>query len=114
MEQDYFCWVKTSNGPQRRLLQLGDSNDQFILVEAGLKEGDEVVLNPLAFIEEEQTDALKPHDEAKPREPESTESGTESKPPGPSATKPSGDSKKQESKPQAAKPKQADSKSITK
>ncbi len=114
MEQDYFCWVKTSDGPQRRLLQLGDSNDQFILVEAGLKEGDEVVLNPLAFIEEAQTDALKPLDEAKPREPESIKSGTESKPPGPSATKPSSDTKKQQSKPQAAKPKQADSKSTTK
>jgi len=99
MEQGYFCWVKTSDGPQRRLLQLGDSNDQFILVKAGLKEGDEVVLNPLAFIEEAQTDALKPLDEAKPRERDSTESGTKSKPPGPSAIKPSIDTKKQESKP---------------
>ena len=84
-------------------MQLGDSNNQFIVVEAGLKEGDEVVLNPLAFIEEAQTDALKPLDEAKPREPDSIESGTESKS--------SSDTKKQKSKPQAAKPKQADSQS---
>jgi len=103
MEQEYFCWVKTSDGPQRRVVQLGDSNDQFILVEAGLKQGDEVVLNPRAFIEEAQTDALKPLDEAKPWEPDSTASGAKSKPPGPSAAKPSGDSKKQESKPQAPK-----------
>ena len=47
-----FCWVKTAEGAQRRSLQLGDSNDVFIVVEAGLKEGDEVVLNPTAFLEE--------------------------------------------------------------
>lgn len=104
MEEEYFCWVKTSEGPQRRQLQLGDSNDQFILVEARLKEGDEAVLNPLALIEEAQTDALKPLDEAKPREPDSTESGTKSNPPGPSSTAPFGDPKKQGPKPQAAKP----------
>jgi multidrug efflux pump subunit AcrA (membrane-fusion protein) len=102
MEQQYFCWVKAADGPQRRSLQLGDSNNQFIIIEAGLKEGDEVVLNPITFIEEAQTGALKPLDEAKPREPDSIESGSESKPPGPSATKPSIDSKKQESAPQAA------------
>ncbi|MHC4310704.1 MAG: hypothetical protein ACYSSN_12255, partial [Planctomycetota bacterium] len=94
----------------RRSLKLGDTNDVFTVVKAGLKEGDKVVLNPLAF-EEEQTEVLKPLDEAKPREPQSPESGTKSKPPGPSATKPSGDSNKQKSKPQATKPKQADSQS---
>jgi len=100
-KHEYFCWIKTANGPQRRSLQLGDSNNQFIIVEAGLKEGDEVVLNPLAFIEEAQTEALKPLDEAKPRQPDSIESGPESKLPGPSTIEPSGDTKKQESKPQA-------------
>ncbi len=43
------CWVKTAKGPQRCTLKLGDSNDVFTVVEAGLKEGDEVLLNPLAF-----------------------------------------------------------------
>jgi len=71
-----FCWVKTAEGTKRRSLGLGDTNDQSIVVEAGLKEGDEVVLNPLAFIEEAQTLVLKPLDEAKPREPDSDESGT--------------------------------------
>ena len=98
-----FCWVKTAEGAERRSLGLGDTNDLFTVVEAGLKEGDQVMLNSFAF-EEAQTEVLKPLDEAKPREPGSTESGTESKPPGPSATKPSSDSKKRESKPQAAKP----------
>jgi hypothetical protein len=109
-----FCWVKTAEGAKRRSLKLGDTDDSFIVVKAGLKEADEVVLNPLAFIEEAQSEVLKPLDEAKPREPESPESGIKSKPPGPGATKPSIDSKKQESKPQAVKPKQADSQSKTK
>jgi HlyD family secretion protein len=108
-DEEYSCWVKTADGPQRRTLQLGDSNNQFIVVEAGVTEGDKVVLNPLAFIEEAQTEALKPLDESKPRESDSIESASGSKPAGPGAVKPSSDTKKQESKPQAAKPKQADS-----
>ncbi len=75
-----FCWVKTAKGAQRRSLRLGDTNDVFTVVKAGLKEGDEVVLNSLALIENTPTDAPKPSDE----------------------TKPPSDSKKQESKPQAA------------
>ena len=39
------------------------------------------MLDPLASIEEAQTEALKPFDEAKPREPDSDESGTESRQP---------------------------------
>jgi multidrug efflux pump subunit AcrA (membrane-fusion protein) len=54
-----FCWVKTAEGTQRRPLQLGDSNDVFIVVESGVKEGDEVVLNPTALIEEAEAEALK-------------------------------------------------------
>ncbi len=41
-----FCWVKTAEEVRRRPLQLGDTDDVFIVVEAGLEEGDEVVLNP--------------------------------------------------------------------
>lgn len=78
-EQGDFCWVKTAERPTRRTLQLGDSNDVFIVVTAGLKEGDEVVLNPTAFIEEAQTKVLQTLDEAQRREPDSTESSTESK-----------------------------------
>jgi len=99
-----FCWVKTAEGAKRRSLRLGDTNDVFTVVKAGLKEGDKVVLNPLAF-EETQTEVLKPRDKAKPREPDSIESGIKSKPPS--------NSNKQKSKPQAVKPKQVDSQSTT-
>ena len=57
---EFFCWVKTTGQPQRRALKLGASNDQFIVVESGLDEGDEVVEDPLAYIEEAQKEALKP------------------------------------------------------
>ncbi len=68
-KEGYACWVKTAKGTQRRALELGDSSEMFILVEAGLKEGDEVVLDPLAFIEEAQTEVAKMLDDAKPSEP---------------------------------------------
>jgi multidrug efflux pump subunit AcrA (membrane-fusion protein) len=75
-EEGNFCWVKTPQGAQRRMLGLGDSNDVFTVVEKGLKEGDQVVLNPLAF--EEPTAAVrKTLDQATPQEPDSAESGIE-------------------------------------
>ncbi|MBI1310226.1 HlyD family efflux transporter periplasmic adaptor subunit [bacterium] len=56
----FFCWVQTSNGPQRRTLELGDTNDQFIVVKSGLSEGDEVILNPRDTVEEASEESLKP------------------------------------------------------
>jgi hypothetical protein len=96
-----FCWVKTPEGPQRRSLKLGDTNKVFTVVEAGLKEGDEVALNPYAF-EGPQAEVLKSSAKAKKSKRESSEPAIESRP--------SGDSKKHESEPQAAKPKKANSK----
>ncbi len=64
-----FCWVRTTKGAKRRALQLGDTNDSFIVVKAGLKEGEKVVLNPLAFIEQAQNEVLKPLEDAKLPEP---------------------------------------------
>lgn len=54
-----LCWVKTATGTERRLLKLGDSNDIFIIVESGLKEGDQVILNPLQIIEDAKGEALR-------------------------------------------------------
>ncbi|PHS17439.1 MAG: hypothetical protein COA78_03065 [Blastopirellula sp.] len=55
--QGYACWVETKQGTQRRTLQLGDSSDMFIVVESGVIEGDQVILDPLAYIEEAQIEA---------------------------------------------------------
>ncbi|MHC4297821.1 MAG: hypothetical protein ACYS7Y_11010 [Planctomycetota bacterium] len=52
--QGDFCWVKTTEATERRSLQLGDTDDHFIVVETGVAEGDEVVLDPLASIAEAQ------------------------------------------------------------
>ena len=71
-----FCWLPSAGGTERRSLSLGDSNDQYIVVEAGLEEGDQVVLNPLDLIEEAQREALKLPEEREPPDPDSDDSGT--------------------------------------
>ena len=48
----YFAWVATDNGPERRPLVLGYSNDQVVEVKDGVAPGDHVVLNPRAVVEE--------------------------------------------------------------
>lgn len=55
-----FCWVKNAAKIEKRLIALGDSNDIFVVVTAGISEGEDVVLNPLAYIDQAQTEALKP------------------------------------------------------
>ena len=59
-EKQFYCWVKTPTGTARRQLKLGDSNDQFIVVKDGVAEGEDVILNPRALVDEAQMDALKP------------------------------------------------------
>lgn len=61
----YMCWVKTSQGIKKRVIELGDTNDEFTIVTAGLSERDEVVLNPTAYLEEAQTEAMKPIKDSK-------------------------------------------------
>lgn len=51
-DEGSFCWIQTKQGTERRLIELGDSNDVFIIVKGGLNEGDSVVLNPMQVIEE--------------------------------------------------------------
>lgn len=46
-EQTY-CWIQTPDGPERREIVTGDSNDVFTIAVEGLQEGDEVLLNPYA------------------------------------------------------------------
>ena len=104
-----FCWVKTAEGAQRRSLGLGSTNDVFTVVKAGLKEGDEVMLNPLAFMEEAQKDALKTFEETKRDERDSAGSAGKRKPEDASSGKPAGDSQLEKAKKKTAKP-QADSK----
>jgi HlyD family secretion protein len=59
-EEGFFCWVSNGEKVEMRKVELGDTNDEFTVVKAGLKEGDQVVLNPTAFIEDAQRQALRP------------------------------------------------------
>jgi RND family efflux transporter MFP subunit len=61
----FLCWVKTAGSVQKRVIELGDTNDEFTVVTAGLQEGDKVVLNPSAFIDEAQLEAMRPKKESK-------------------------------------------------
>ena len=63
-ERGRFCWVKTGEKIEKRRLKLGDSNDVFIEVKDGLREGEQVVLNPLAMIKEAQDEAQSTVDSA--------------------------------------------------
>ncbi len=58
-----FCWVKTAEGARRRALELGETNDVFTVIKAGVEEGDEVFLNPHAF-EGKKAGVVKPLDKA--------------------------------------------------
>lgn len=40
-----YCWVQTAKGPERRLVELGDTDEVYWIVNKGLREGDEVLLN---------------------------------------------------------------------
>ena len=53
----HACWVKRGDRVERRSVKPGDSNDMFIVVETGVTEGDEVILDPLAHIEAAQIEA---------------------------------------------------------
>jgi len=84
-----FCWINTPLGIQKQTLQTGENNDKFVEVLSGLAAGQEVVLNPLAFITEAQQEALKITGSAKTAGDESSETGK----PGDSAKSKSGTSK---------------------
>lgn len=50
--EGFACWVENDHGFERHLLSLGDTNDEFTVVQDGLAPGDRIVLNPSAFVEE--------------------------------------------------------------
>jgi HlyD family secretion protein len=54
---DKYCYVLASVVPERRQVELGDFNSDFVVVKSGLKEGERVLLNPprMAQAPEKQT-----------------------------------------------------------
>jgi HlyD family secretion protein len=51
-KNQFFCWVKEGEASSRRPLKLGRTNDKLIEVIDGVKEGDIVLRNPRAMLEE--------------------------------------------------------------
>jgi hypothetical protein len=62
------------------LVKVGDTNDQFSIILDGLSESDEVVLNPLAYIDEAQELAME-LDQGGRKESETSKDTTKSKSP---------------------------------
>ena len=56
IEDDTWCYVRSTGGVERRLIKLGRSNDKFVEIREGLTEGDEVVLNPTAVTDDEASE----------------------------------------------------------
>ena len=61
----FFSWIQTEKGPERRPLVLGQSNDQDIEIKDGLKVGDVVLLNPRAVVPEARESDLNREDSSK-------------------------------------------------
>lgn len=61
-----YCWVQEFDGPSRREISIGDSNDVFTVVTDGLLEGDKVLLNPYAHEApvQDESEAVQPDDES--------------------------------------------------
>jgi multidrug efflux pump subunit AcrA (membrane-fusion protein) len=52
----FFGYVQTPDGPQKRELLLGLSNDKFVEVQDGVIEGEEILMNPRAVMSEQIND----------------------------------------------------------
>lgn len=88
----FFGYVQSADGPQKRELLLGLSNDKFVEVKDGVAEGEEILMNPRAVIGDQLNDE---DEEEKEGESEKVNSrfGDASKAPAPpsaSGKKPSG------------------------
>lgn len=52
----FFGFVKTPTGPEKRELLLGLSNDKFVEVKDGVAEGEEILMNPRAVMADQLND----------------------------------------------------------
>jgi RND family efflux transporter MFP subunit len=55
--QENWCYVEVGSSPERRDVQLGRSNDKFVVITKGISEGERVVLNPSAILEAAEENA---------------------------------------------------------
>jgi multidrug efflux pump subunit AcrA (membrane-fusion protein) len=57
--QESLCWVKMANSIERRIVEVVEGNEVFVVINRGVDVGDEVVLDPIAFVREAQVEAMK-------------------------------------------------------
>jgi len=50
-----MCVVRTADGWQPRPVVIGATNDEFLVINSGLSEGEDVSLNPRKYLEEDET-----------------------------------------------------------
>jgi RND family efflux transporter MFP subunit len=55
--RDNWCYVQSGRNVERRTVKLGRTNDRYVEIIEGLDEGDRVVLNPMAIIDETRNSA---------------------------------------------------------
>jgi RND family efflux transporter MFP subunit len=64
-----YCYVKNGFGADRREVQIGEFNDEFIEVKNGLKEGELVLLRPPSAMQKEGAPPERKPEESEPKEP---------------------------------------------
>ena len=52
--EGHYCWVEEGENSTRKKIELGDSNESFVVVKSGLDEGEEVVVNPIDALADAQ------------------------------------------------------------
>ena len=67
VEEETWCYVAGSGGPERRTVELGPTNDKFVEVRRGLQEGERVLLNPPDILDQSQNSGreISPDEDAK-------------------------------------------------
>jgi RND family efflux transporter MFP subunit len=51
-QEQYYAWVKEPNGPHKRKVTIGTTDDKIIEIKSGLVAGDNVITNPRATVPE--------------------------------------------------------------
>ena len=64
-EKKQVCYVANGGSPERRVVEVGEFNDEFIEIKSGLKEGERVLLRA-AESPEKTTEAEQKTDPSKP------------------------------------------------
>lgn len=69
----HYCVLRDGKGLKAQEVKIGSSNDKFVVIESGLEEGQEVVLNAAAHREEAGLPELSPEAERRLAQPQATD-----------------------------------------